>query len=188
MPERVSVIEPTSRTSSRWGCTVRPRDCASEARSSASASVRTVGTTTAPVSASRTVSSRPIPFDAPVTTTTRPRRSKRPVALTADWRTQLETVEICSDTITISVVSLSCVGRTSDQKPLHAAFKVPELGAASRSVLNQAHCQLGCRNEFFGQWPNRQGSRPEIEPQLEIGSRYELEHWRNRLFAQLEDN
>jgi len=28
----------------------------------------------------------------------------------------------------------------------------------------------------------------EAEPQLEIGSRYELEHWRNRLFAQFEDN
>jgi hypothetical protein len=28
----------------------------------------------------------------------------------------------------------------------------------------------------------------EAEPLLEIGSRYELEHWRNRLFAQFEDN
>jgi hypothetical protein len=28
----------------------------------------------------------------------------------------------------------------------------------------------------------------EAEPFLEIGSRYELEHWRNRLFAQFEDN
>jgi hypothetical protein len=28
----------------------------------------------------------------------------------------------------------------------------------------------------------------EAEPLLEIGSRYELEHWRNRLFSQFEDN
>jgi hypothetical protein len=28
----------------------------------------------------------------------------------------------------------------------------------------------------------------EAEPLLEIGSKYELEHWRNRLFAQFEDN
>ena len=28
----------------------------------------------------------------------------------------------------------------------------------------------------------------KAEPLLEIGSRYELEHWRNRLFAQFEDN
>ena len=28
----------------------------------------------------------------------------------------------------------------------------------------------------------------EAEPLLEIGCRYELEHWRNRLFAQFEDN
>jgi hypothetical protein len=76
MLETASVIEATSRTSSRWGCTIRPRDCASEARSAASASVRTVGTTTAPVPASRMVSSRPIPFNAPVMTTTRPLRSK----------------------------------------------------------------------------------------------------------------
>jgi hypothetical protein len=27
----------------------------------------------------------------------------------------------------------------------------------------------------------------EAEPVLEIGSRFELEHWRNRLFAQFED-
>jgi hypothetical protein len=28
----------------------------------------------------------------------------------------------------------------------------------------------------------------EAEPLLEIGCRYELEHWRNRLFSQFEDN
>ena len=27
----------------------------------------------------------------------------------------------------------------------------------------------------------------EAEPVLEIGSRFELEHWRNRLFVQFED-
>src|SRR5271165_2616449 len=82
MRETASVIEATSRTSSRCGCTIRPRVRASEASAAASASVRTVGATTAPVSASRTASSRPIPFDAPVTTTTRPVRSKRPAAVT----------------------------------------------------------------------------------------------------------
>jgi hypothetical protein len=28
----------------------------------------------------------------------------------------------------------------------------------------------------------------DAEPLLEIGSKYELEHWRNRLFAQFEDH
>jgi hypothetical protein len=72
--------EVTSRTSSSCGCTVKPLDRASVATDTASASVRTVGTATAPVSASMIVSSRPKPFGAPVTTMTRSLRSKRRAA------------------------------------------------------------------------------------------------------------
>jgi hypothetical protein len=79
--EMASLIEVTSRN---CGCTVKPRDRASLATDAASASVRTVGTTTAPVSASRIVNSRPMPFDAPVTTTTRSLRSKRRAAAPSD--------------------------------------------------------------------------------------------------------
>jgi hypothetical protein len=71
----------------------------------------------------------------------------------ADWRTRLETDEIRSDTILLALaIPLSCVCRTSDQKPRHAAFKVQELGCGfpiGPDARQQDHCQPGRRSFRF---------------------------------------
>jgi len=56
-------------------------------------------------------------------------------------------------------------------------IQIPRITAGTIEALDRASKQKRKSLTF------REG-----EPLLEIGSRYELEHWRNRLFAQFEDN
>jgi hypothetical protein len=56
------------------------------------------------------------------------------------------------------------------------AIEIPRITPATMEILDRASRQKKRALTFR-----------EAEPFLEIGSRYELEHWRNRLFAQFED-
>jgi hypothetical protein len=55
-------------------------------------------------------------------------------------------------------------------------IEIPRITPATLAILDRASRQ---NKKALTLW--------EAEPFLEIGSRYELEHWRNRLFAQFED-
>src|SRR3984885_1496441 len=55
-------------------------------------------------------------------------------------------------------------------------IKIPRITQTTIAILDDASKQLKKSLTFR-----------EAEPVLEIGSRFELEHWRNRLFAQFED-
>jgi hypothetical protein len=54
--------------------------------------------------------------------------------------------------------------------------RIPRITATTIDILDDANKQMKKSLTFR-----------EAEPVLEIGSRFELEHWRNRLFAQFED-
>ena len=54
--------------------------------------------------------------------------------------------------------------------------RIPRITATTIDILDDASKQMKKALTFR-----------EAEPVLEIGSRFELEHWRNRLFAQFED-
>src|SRR5271165_6295276 len=55
-------------------------------------------------------------------------------------------------------------------------IRIPRITATTIDILDDASKQMKKALTFR-----------EAEPVLEIGSRFELEHWRNRLFAQFED-
>src|SRR5207302_9517791 len=55
-------------------------------------------------------------------------------------------------------------------------IQIPRITQTTIDVLDDASKQMKKALTFR-----------EAEPALEIGSRFELEHWRNRLFAQFED-
>ena len=55
-------------------------------------------------------------------------------------------------------------------------IQIPRIAGGTLAILDDASKRMKKALTFR-----------EAEPVLEIGSRFELEHWRNRLFAQFED-